>query len=333
MKKKIYLDDVRTPKDPSWTVVRNYEQFVDTVTYIGLENIDVISLDHDLGDTAMAEWHKNVYHNYELNYDNITEKTGMDCTKWLVNQWLDGAPVVDVVIHSANAVGSGNMMGYINNYRHIHRLPQNCVRVQIEHTVQIMIGGAQPKVLLTQNEDGNFDLDEAFKSIFGKELEPKYKLVRERDQLTKTSVGVKWLEFGEDGRYKADFEDIAVGRSLIMSPFNHSFTWQTTLVTEIVEQRDGYIKFKTENSNYELFKLQIMIWILLLYVLPLVLSILGAYLMVKRDGGSVTEFLEPLPFLFIPLINILFIVAGIYFSIEKWMKNDESVQNFLNKKL
>lgn len=138
MKKKIYLDDVRTPVDPTWTVVRNYEQFVHTVTWIGLENIDVISLDHDLGDSAMAEWHKNVYHNYELNYDNITEKTGMDCTKWLVNQWLDGAPVVDVVIHSANAVGSGNMMGYINNYRHIHRLPQNCVRVQIEHTVQIM---------------------------------------------------------------------------------------------------------------------------------------------------------------------------------------------------
>ena len=41
----------------------------------------------------------------------------------------------DVVVHSANAVGSANMMGYINNYRHIHRLPQNCVRVQIEHTV------------------------------------------------------------------------------------------------------------------------------------------------------------------------------------------------------
>jgi hypothetical protein len=59
----------------------------------------------------------------------------MDCVKWLINEWLDGKPVVDVVIHSANAVGSGNMMGMINNYRHIHRLPQNCVRVQIEHTV------------------------------------------------------------------------------------------------------------------------------------------------------------------------------------------------------
>ena len=135
MKKKIYLDDVRSPKDKSGLVVRNYEDFVKLVTEVGFENIDVISLDHDLGDTAMVEWHKNVYHNYELNYDNITEKTGMDCAKWLVEQWMDGKPVVDVVVHSANAIGSGNMMGYINNYRHITRLPQNCIRVQIEHTV------------------------------------------------------------------------------------------------------------------------------------------------------------------------------------------------------
>ena len=132
---KIYLDDVRTPVDPSWVVVRNYEQFVDKINEIGLENIELISLDHDLGDSAMVEWYNNVRHNYELNYDNITEKTGMDCTKWLVEPGMDGNPVVDVVIHSANAIGSGNMMGYINNYRHINKLSQNCVRVQIEHTV------------------------------------------------------------------------------------------------------------------------------------------------------------------------------------------------------
>jgi hypothetical protein len=88
----------------------------------------------------MTEWHRNVYHNYTLDYNNITEKTGMDCAKWLVEQWLveqwlDGKPVVDVVVHSANAIGSANMMGYINNYRHVNRLPQNCVRVRIEHTV------------------------------------------------------------------------------------------------------------------------------------------------------------------------------------------------------
>jgi hypothetical protein len=141
MKQYIYLDDVRTPiegvgeDNQPWVVVRSYDEFVEKVNEIGLENIQMISLDHDLGDSAMAEWHKNVYKNYELNYDNITEKTGMDCTKWLVEQWMDGKLVVDVVVHSANAIGSGNMMGYINNYRHINKLPQNCVRVRIEHTV------------------------------------------------------------------------------------------------------------------------------------------------------------------------------------------------------
>jgi len=118
-----------------------------------------------------------------------------------------------------------------------------------------MIAGAQPKVLLTQTEDGTLNLDELYASVFGNPQQHKYKLVRERDQLTKTSTNVKWLEFDENDRYPTVFSDIAVGRSLIMSPFNNPFTWQTTSVTEIVEQREGYIKFKTENSNYELFTL------------------------------------------------------------------------------
>lgn len=133
---RIYLDDVRTPVNPDeWVIVRNYDEFVETVDKLGLENIDMISLDHDLGDTAMKEWHRNVYHNYKLDYNNITEKTGMDCAKWLVEQWMDGKPVVTVYTHSANAIGSANIMGYINNYLHVNRLPQNCIRVQIEHTV------------------------------------------------------------------------------------------------------------------------------------------------------------------------------------------------------
>ena len=135
MKNRIYLDDVRTPIEDDWIVVRSYDEFVAKVNEIGLENIQYISLDHDLGDSAMREWHTNVYVNYKLDYNNITEKTGMDCAKWLVEQWLDGKPVVEVYTHSANAIGSANIMGYINNYCHIHRLPQNCVRVQIEHTV------------------------------------------------------------------------------------------------------------------------------------------------------------------------------------------------------
>jgi len=101
-----------------------------------------------------------------------------------------------------------------------------------------MITGAQPKLEL------NFDTEE-----------PKYKLIRERDNLIKESAKVLWLEWNEDGTFKDRFEELDIGRSLLMSPFNQFFTWQTTTVTEIVEQRNDYIKFKTENSNYELFKI------------------------------------------------------------------------------
>jgi hypothetical protein len=85
--------------------------------------------------------------------------------------------------------------------------------------------------------------------------EPKYKLIRERDNLIKESAKVLWLEWNEDGTFKDRFEQPTIGRSLLMSPFNQFFTWQTTTVTEIIEQRDDYIKFKTENSNYELFEI------------------------------------------------------------------------------
>jgi hypothetical protein len=119
-----------------------------------------------------------------------------------------------------------------------------------------MIPGAQPKLLVKLNDSNELVLDEMFLTLFEKEvMSHNYKLVRERDGLTKTSRAVKWLEFNEEGRYKADFEDIAVGRSLLMSPFGPSFTWQCTEVTEIIEQREDYIKFKTLNSTYELFKL------------------------------------------------------------------------------
>lgn len=87
------------------------------------------------------------------------------------------------------------------------------------------------------------------------ENEFKYKLVRERDGLTNQSKEIKWLEFDDNRRYKADYQEPAVGRSLIMSPFNAFFSWQTTTITEIVEHTENYIKFKTENSTYELFTL------------------------------------------------------------------------------
>lgn len=132
----LYLDDIRTPNDKEWIVVRNYEQFVNRINQHGLENIEVISLDHDLGDSAMVEYYNNVKDNYTLDYNNISEKTGYDVCKFIVNRSIEtGIPLPQIYVHSANPIGSGNMMGYINNYLMNCRLPQTCIRVQIPHRI------------------------------------------------------------------------------------------------------------------------------------------------------------------------------------------------------
>lgn len=133
----LYLDDVRTPKDEKWTVVRNYDEFKSDILLNGLENYEVISLDHDLGEESMYEYYTNVKNNFTLNYDNIVnEKTGMDCAKFLVSKSMEkGIPLPQIYIHSANPIGSANMMGYINNYLMNCGLPQTCIRAKIDHTI------------------------------------------------------------------------------------------------------------------------------------------------------------------------------------------------------
>jgi hypothetical protein len=147
----LYLDDVRTPTDDKWQVVRNYEEFIAHIRMNGLSNYELISLDHDLGDTAMKEYFNNVSPNYTLDYNNIHEKTGLHCAKWLVNEFYNENPkwsklardvkrgkpfpFPKVYVHSANPIGSANMMGYINNFFMNEVQPQTCVRVNIEHTI------------------------------------------------------------------------------------------------------------------------------------------------------------------------------------------------------
>jgi len=119
-----------------------------------------------------------------------------------------------------------------------------------------MIGGVQPKLLVSIDENGELHLNPQQAELLGLvENEYNWKLVRERDGLTKQSKEILWLEFNDEGRFKAKHNEPSIGRSLIMSPFNNYFTWQTTVITELIEVRNDYVRFKTENSTYELFKL------------------------------------------------------------------------------
>jgi len=133
---RLYLDDIRTPVDEDWIVVRDYDEFVAQIKLNGLGNFEVISLDHDLGEGAMVEYYTNVKNNYMLDYNNIEERTGMDCCRYLVSESMnEKIPLPQIYVHSANPIGAANMMGYINNYLMNCKLPQTCVRVQINHTI------------------------------------------------------------------------------------------------------------------------------------------------------------------------------------------------------
>jgi len=131
----LYLDDVRVPTEGDWEVVRSYDEFISHIHLHGLENYELISLDHDLGEGAMVEYYTNVKPNYELNYERIPEKTGMDCARFLVAEAMNKKiQLPTVYVHSANPIGSANMMGYINNYFRNNKLPETCVKVDIKHT-------------------------------------------------------------------------------------------------------------------------------------------------------------------------------------------------------
>jgi hypothetical protein len=145
----IYLDDVRTPLESDerdWVIVRTPGEFVDAVQNIGLSKIDGITFDHDLGPKAMAEYFANVRPNFSLNYENIQDEvTGYDLIKWLVEHYytvnaeriemphsekkkLGSIPFPRIMVHSANPIGSANIMGYVNNFFKNEAQAESCIR-------------------------------------------------------------------------------------------------------------------------------------------------------------------------------------------------------------
>jgi hypothetical protein len=118
-----------------------------------------------------------------------------------------------------------------------------------------MIGGVHPKITVTQDADGTLRMTDEMADLFFEDRGKNWKLVRERDGLTNYGSRIGWIEWNEDSRFKEKHDGPAIGRSLMLDPHRMSYTWLTTVVTEIIEERIDYIKFKTSNSIYELHKL------------------------------------------------------------------------------
>ena len=121
-----------------------------------------------------------------------------------------------------------------------------------------MIGGERPKLILNYDEEGRFKIDRVQAELLGLIESEQRWILTKPDQSTfqKLSADITWIEFNEDRTYKARHKKPAVGLSLLMSPFNQYFTWQTTPITHIKEEKENYWLFETENSTYLLRKIE-----------------------------------------------------------------------------
>ena len=110
---KLFLDDMRLPHEVTWVpmlydgrmyvVVRNYQQFCDTITERGLP--DFVAFDHDLADN-------------HYNGDFTGERTGDDAARWLVEYCREHAsPLPAYVIHSMNPVGRQRIKDRLQSYK------------------------------------------------------------------------------------------------------------------------------------------------------------------------------------------------------------------------
>jgi hypothetical protein len=103
----IFLDDERFPEDvtwielPSveWTIVRTQEEFQQLIIATGLQNVNHISYDNDLGE-GMRE--------------------GIFCAQWLVDEILDGRldwnPAFRYTVHSKNNIAAERIRGLLDPF-------------------------------------------------------------------------------------------------------------------------------------------------------------------------------------------------------------------------
>ena len=99
---KVWLDDVRTPPDSSWTWAQSFSQFrwiINNQCEDG--QIKVISFDHDLG---------------PVDHSLGIAKDGYDCLKWLASVRPNRYPQ-QVLVHSANPVGAERIRDYDEFFR------------------------------------------------------------------------------------------------------------------------------------------------------------------------------------------------------------------------
>lgn len=95
---KLFIDDVRNPPGEDFSVVRSTAEAIEWVKTNGIPSF--ISFDHDLGgdDTSMVFIRRM--------YEEI---------------WQEGNPIPDYTVHSANPIGSKNIVSFMESWKKAHQ--------------------------------------------------------------------------------------------------------------------------------------------------------------------------------------------------------------------
>ncbi len=123
----LFLDAFRNPLDvfdytgdisystKEWVIVRNYDEFRDTITerYLNGEFPHLVSFDNDLSDEPYN--HTNYQ---EFDYEEFKEKTGYTCAKWLIDFCVDkNLYLPEYLVYSLNSVGKSNIISLFKGFK------------------------------------------------------------------------------------------------------------------------------------------------------------------------------------------------------------------------
>ena len=126
----LFLDDDRHPQDVkwielppyAWVEVKSYAEFVKTVKEKGIP--ETVSFDHDLADEHYAEYraaHDETSPSFgKIRYENLVEKTGMDCARFLAELCVKrNVPIPRYYIHTLNGIGLQNIASILESARKV----------------------------------------------------------------------------------------------------------------------------------------------------------------------------------------------------------------------
>tara|TARA_Y100001978_G_C23678823_1_gene427911 strand:- start:985 stop:1389 length:405 start_codon:yes stop_codon:yes gene_type:complete len=131
--RKIFLDDLRFPEEvynglkggydentlhpiyadnSSWIILRTYKEFITHIMENNLNEIVVISLDHDLHFD-----HYKKEHQQNIDYERMQVKTGYHAAKWLLEYSKENnIQLPEIRVHSLNIEGRKNIENLIKKF-------------------------------------------------------------------------------------------------------------------------------------------------------------------------------------------------------------------------